>query len=114
MRSFIVLAALSGLWSEAALAQDVGDPDAGYEVATQICAACHAILPGEGRSPNPPPLPFEAGAPLPFEDIANTPGVTSTALFAWMGTSHPSMPNFVLEHDELRNIVAYILSLKRD
>ena len=52
--------------------------------------------------------------PLPFEDIANTPGITETALFAWMTTSHPTMPNIVLEKKELTDVVSYILSLKGD
>jgi hypothetical protein len=47
-----------------------------------------------------------------FDDVADTPGMTATALFAWMRTSHPTMPNIILEPDDLRNVVAYILSLK--
>jgi hypothetical protein len=29
-----------------------------------------------------------------------------------MQSTHPTMPNIILEDDELRNVVAYILSLK--
>ena len=83
---------------------DVGDPEAGFAVASDICAACHAIRPDEEVSP-------VAQAPR-FVDVANTPGVSAMALFAWMTTSHPTMPNIVLEHEELRNVVAYVLSLK--
>jgi hypothetical protein len=50
--------------------------------------------------------------PLPFEDIANTLGIIELALFAWMTSSHPTMPDIILEADELRDVVAYILNLK--
>jgi mono/diheme cytochrome c family protein len=88
--------------------------EAGQTLAVQVCSRCHAVLRGEGVTPNPEPLPFnEVGRPLPFEDIANTPGVTEMALYAWLTSSHPTMPDIVLTKDELRNAVAYILSLKR-
>jgi mono/diheme cytochrome c family protein len=93
------------------LAQEVGNPIAGLEVAVQVCAPCHDILPGQGRMQDPGPLPFDFLEPLPFEDIARTPGVTATALYAWMQSPHPTMPNIILEEEELNNIVAYILSL---
>jgi mono/diheme cytochrome c family protein len=98
-----------------AFSQDsVGNPEAGQVVAVEVCSQCHAVLQGEGVDPHPDPLPFEELKPLPFEDIANTPGVTEMMLYAWMTSSHPTMPDIVLESDELRNIAAYILSLKRD
>ena len=49
------------------------------------------------------------GDPLPFEDIANTPGITEMALHAWMTSTHPTMPDIMLEAEELRGVVAYIL-----
>jgi mono/diheme cytochrome c family protein len=93
-------------------AQEVADRDAGRRVAVEVCSPCHAVLPGEGVDPNPDPLPFEELVPLPFEDIANTPGATEMMLYAWMTTTHPTMPDVVLEHEELRDVVAYILSLR--
>jgi hypothetical protein len=69
---------------------------------------------GEGVDPKPDPLPFEKLEALPFEDIANTPGVTAMVLFSWLTSSHPTMPNIVLKEEDLRNVTAYILSLKRD
>src|SRR4029077_20371507 len=44
--------------------------------------------------------------------IANTKGVTRTALFAMLQTSHKEMPNLVIKGDDAQNIIAYILSLK--
>jgi mono/diheme cytochrome c family protein len=112
LRLFPLLGAL-WVWSfTPAGAQQVGDPEAGLSVATEVCAECHEVMPMDGVSPDLPPLPFEEGQPLAFEEIANTPGVTPMALFAWMQSPHPTMPNIILEEDELRNVVAYILSLK--
>jgi hypothetical protein len=34
------------------------------------------------------------------------------ALSVWLQSSHPTMPNIVLSQDEIRNVVAYIHSLK--
>ena len=63
-------------------------------------------------------LPNEEFSPLPeaptFQSVADTPGMTELALSVWLQSSHPTMPNIVLEQDDLRNVVAYIRSLKKD
>ena len=43
---------------------------------------------------------------------ANTPGMTITALTVWSRTSHPAMPNFVIDPKDMDDLIAYILSLK--
>jgi len=111
MRAFLFTTALSLTPWATALAQE-GDAEAGQALAVEVCASCHAVLPGEGVDPDPDPLPFQKLVPLPFEDIANTPGVTETVLTVWLTTSHPTMPDIVLADDERRNVIAYILSLK--
>lgn len=101
--SFAMALALStSAWAE----QDIGDAEAGFQIAAEACAFCHAVLPEEAESPLP-------RAPR-FEDIANTPGMTSRALVVWMRTSHPfrTMPHIVLERDELDDVIAYIRSLQ--
>ena len=95
-----------------AMAQPSGDPQAGQAFAEQVCAECHAVLPGQGVLTDPDPLPFEDAGALAFEDIANTPGVTEMALSAWMVSDHPTMPNILLEDNQLRDLISYILSLK--
>ena len=98
---------MSTLWPRA-LKRVRPSPYRSARVATPCCVE-------KGVTPNPEPLPFsEVGRPLPFEDVANTPGVTEMALYAWLTTSHPTMPDIVLDKDELRDVVAYILSLKKD
>jgi mono/diheme cytochrome c family protein len=83
--------------------QQTGDPAAGAAYAEKICAQCHSI---KGAEPSPEPT-----AP-PFKVVANTPGMTATALTVWLSTSHPTMPNIVLEPQELDNVIAFILTLK--
>jgi len=99
----LVASAMLGLSGSAAGAQDA-DTAAGKAYAEKICAACHAVLPGEEMSPL-----MEAP---PFQEVADTPGMTEMAIAVWLQTSHPTMPNIMLEQDDLRNVVAYIRSLK--
>ncbi len=111
MRILIVVQALLFWPFTNAFAQDT---EVGRAIAVETCSRCHAVLRGQGVDPDPNPLPFtEIGKPLPFEDIANTPGITATALYAWLTSSHPTMPNIVIEDDELKSLVAYIMSLRR-
>ena len=84
-------------------AQDA-DVAAGKTYAEEVCSACHAVLPGEEVSPI-----LEATA---FQEVANTPGMTELALSVWLQSSHPTMPNIVLEQDDMRNVIAYIRSLE--
>jgi mono/diheme cytochrome c family protein len=86
-----------------ALAQDVGRPQAGRIIAQNNCAQCHAVQKGESRSPN-------NNAPA-FDTIAAVPGMTAIALTVALRTPHRTMPNIVLQDDETRDIIAYILSL---
>ena len=114
MRALVLASALCLPISLAVLAQEVGDPEAGLAVASEVCAACHVVSPDHPRSPDLQALPFEALQPLPFIDIANTPGVTEMVLYAWMASSHPTMPNIVLGAEELNDVIAYIISLKEE
>jgi mono/diheme cytochrome c family protein len=85
-------------------AQDA-DIAAGEAYAERVCAACHAVLANENMSPLPQ-------APT-FQSVADTPGMTELALTVFLQSSHPTMPNIVLQPDEMRNVVAYIRSLER-
>ena len=49
-----------------------------------------------------------------FKTIANTPGMTGTALAVWLRTPHKSMPNLIIEAEDRNNVIAYILSLGDD
>jgi len=84
-------------------AQDVGDPVAGRALAQQVCAACHAVLPGDTLRPN-------ADAPS-FQSIAQVSGVTALRLKVALQTVHDKMPDLVLSARETGDVAAYILSL---
>ena len=77
---------------------------AGRQLADTQCAQCHGVD-RKAQSTNP-------AAPA-FEDIANVPGMTATALTVALRTSHQSMPNIIVQGRDAENIIAYILSLKR-
>ena len=85
-------------------AQDVSERLKGATLVQQICAECHAVQAGQPRSPN--------GQAPTFETVAKTPGMTAIALTAILRTSHRTMPNIVLADDDLRNVIAYIMTLR--
>ncbi len=99
------MAAIAGLLLAAGTsnAQD-GRPLPGLAVAQRLCAECHAILKDQVRSPHP-------DAPR-FEDIAAVPGMTALALSVALRTSHDTMPNLIIPADEMRDVIAYILTLR--
>jgi hypothetical protein len=73
--------------------------------ADTACASCHAVAPGQTRSPNPE-------APT-FEMIANVPGMTLMALSVVLHTSHKTMPNLIIESGRIEDLSAYLHTLKR-
>lgn len=83
---------------------DMGDKAKGLAYAKRICAECHNVLATNAPSPNPK-------APS-FRKVAETPGMTVTALTVWSRTTHATMPNIVIAPADMDNLIAYILSLK--
>jgi len=106
MKQAMVLAAVVMFASASAASAQEADVEAGAAYAEQVCAACHAVLANEQISPLPE-------APT-FQSVADTPGMTELALTVWLQSSHPTMPNIILKQDDLRNVVAYIRSLKKE
>lgn len=98
---FSLAIAVSGA-AGAFAAENVGDPQAGFEYARNVCSGCHGI------SAESSPLP-EATR---FREVADRPGMTGTALRVWMETYHPTMPNIIVDKPDMLNVIAYILSLK--
>jgi mono/diheme cytochrome c family protein len=88
-----------------AVSQQIGDAAKGLQYASEVCSECHAVRLEQLASPLPQ-------APR-FEDIASAPGMTTIALTAWFQTSHPTMPNIAVKDSEMRNVIQYILSLKK-
>jgi mono/diheme cytochrome c family protein len=82
-----------------------GDAAHGRELAERLCTNCHVVK-------SEPTGPVRADVPG-FPSIANRPGVTAQGLAGAIIIPHPAMPGVQLTVQELRDIVAYILSLKR-
>lgn len=104
MQARILLLTCTAILASPAAAQEIGEAVQGRTHVEQVCAECHAVLPGDTDSPDPKATPLEV--------VAKTPGMTATALFVHLQTSHPTMPNFIIDPEDSRNIVAYVLSLK--
>jgi mono/diheme cytochrome c family protein len=91
------------LGNQPTYAQDTIEARQGRAFAQSTCAVCHGIVLG---APSP-----VAGAPN-FHTIAATPGMSPLALRVMLETPHRSMPNLQLSADELRDVTAYIMSLR--
>ena len=85
-------------------AQEGGEARRGLEVARANCSTCHAISRNEQPSPNP-------SAP-PFQNIADTPGITAIALNHLLHSAHKTMPLIILPPEDQWHLIAYVLSLR--
>jgi mono/diheme cytochrome c family protein len=79
-RAVAIVVALAGI-AFSAKAQD-GDIAAGHAFAREACKACHMVEAEEGSSR------MIVIGPA-FRDIANTPGMTATAIRVFLTSSHP-------------------------
>ena len=78
----------------------------GLVYAEKACSACHAVVSGQTRSPDPKAPTFEA--------IANTPGMTTMALNVWLHSSlHRDMPYVRVEPDQLESLAEHLFSLRK-
>ena len=80
------------------------DVAAGHAFARKACNACHAV--------EAEPVPRRIVIGPAFRDVANTSGMTATAIRVFLTTSHPKMPNLILTPEETEDVIAYILSLR--
>ena len=92
-----------------ALAQDgkkpfKPNPARGYETATKLCTGCHIIDNGQTGTAQP-------GVPS-FLYMANKSGQSSDKLASFMIHPFPPMVDAHLTTHEIKDISAYILSLK--
>ena len=102
---FAMLFAATAVAVGAASAQELGDPARGLAYAEAICTECHAVAAGEPQSPLP-----EAPA---FQAIAEEPSATELSLIVFLRTPHATMPNLIVDTADARDLIAYILSLRR-
>ena len=78
--------------------------ESGRRLAISWCGGCHFVE----------PAPDAKGWLADFAAIAKVPSTTALSLKVFLRTSHKNMPNFILQPEETDDIVAYILSLKRN
>lgn len=100
------IAAVAGVVTPAVGDDIPGDVAAGQALASKECSRCHAI---GGREQ----MLQHYNAPS-FDDVAAKPQTTAISLRAFLQSSHPTMPDFVLSEAERDNVIAYILSLRRE
>ena len=102
--SALLLAAASALAQPGVQAPtETKETRQGRALAVRVCSICHGIRLGQAS--------VAAGAPN-FYTVAMTPGMTALALRVALQRPHHSMPDLALTNDELRNVTAYILSLR--
>jgi cytochrome c len=104
VKRMAALAAALVVTSAGVRAQE-SDVAAGHAFARNACQPCHAVE-AEQRTPRRIVI-----GPA-FRDVANTSGMTATAIRVFLRTSHPKMPNLILTPEETEDVVAYILSLR--
>ena len=88
-----------------ATAQVIGDAAAGHDLAQTWCSTCHVIDPAPRHA-------SDMAAPS-FAAIAAMPSTTPMALSVFLQTPHAAIPDLHLSRDEIDDLTAYILSLRR-
>jgi mono/diheme cytochrome c family protein len=102
--SGLVLALPTGSFSHLA-AEEIGDASAGRNLAETWCSSCHVVAQSQQGSTS-------TGAPT-FAAVAQMKSTTPLSLRAFLLTPHARMPDLHLTRDEIDNLAAYILSLRR-
>ena len=92
--------------STGAKAQEIGDTVEGHKLAETWCRSCHVIDIAQQQG-------VSNGAPT-FPAIAHMKSTTMLSLHAFLLTPHNRMPDLHLSRDDIDNISAYILSLRRN
>ena len=103
----VLIGVLSGLALTLAnaRAEPPGDPARGHDLVRQSCGACH-LVDLKQRGPVPDGIPS-------FMALAARPGETEDDLLgSLINPPHPQMPSMPLDQQQMRNVVAYILSLR--
>jgi mono/diheme cytochrome c family protein len=77
----------------------------GQEVAERVCSGCHAIDGSKGATVQGTDVPS-------FRVIAARPNQARERLETYIMVPHRPMPAIPLELSEIRDVVAYILSLR--
>jgi cytochrome c len=83
----------------------LGDAKQGQDLSQRLCSGCHSVSPGSAAT-------VSTDVPT-FAAIASRPDITAERLAGRIIAPHPPMPNVQLTVAEMRDIIAYILSLRQ-
>lgn len=75
----------------------------GQAIAAAMCNVCHVIDTSAGSGPPQTTAPD-------FSAIASTRGMSEAVLRSFLTGPHPTMPQMRLSEDQLRDVIAYIMS----
>jgi mono/diheme cytochrome c family protein len=89
-----------------ARAGDDEDVAKGRELALTLCAQCH-LNQGQGEKEGPMGVPG-------FAAVANRPGQTFGGIVRWLKAVPPMMPDHHLTLDEIDQLAAFIMSLRKE
>jgi len=78
----------------------------GERIAKTWCAGCHRVETEAPRAGGSDAVPS-------FSSIAQMGGITQTSLEVFLSTPHARMPDYSLTRDEIRDVSAYILTLRK-
>ncbi len=101
MRLAVGVLALIGVF--AATGDARADASRGLALAERWCSQCHGMRPDQASPMSKAPT---------FSEVAAEPSATEPSLRVFLRTPHPSMPNFILQQDDIDDLVSYILSMK--
>jgi mono/diheme cytochrome c family protein len=104
-RTVILLALVALSETANCMAQDAADADAGHQLARQWCAGCHIVDADQKRG-------SATGVP-PFKAVASMPSTTFLSLNMFLQTPHDRMPDFKLSREQIADVSAFIISLKK-
>ena len=107
---FVSLLPIAAESADAKKLADLGDADAGHDLAERACTGCHVV------SADQPFAPLLNGAPH-FREIANRPDVTAASLRRTIAAlplvpRKGRMANPHLTDDQLADVAAYIMTLR--
>jgi mono/diheme cytochrome c family protein len=80
-----------------------GDATRGRAIAERWCASCHLVGPGQSQAASDPPS---------FASIAQRNPSEIDALAGFLADPHPPMPKLSLSREEIRDLLAYIATLR--
>lgn len=102
----LLLSAGGWAFSTSAWSDDTANADAGRELASKLCARCHAVG-ASGGSPLATAPPFRTfAAKWPLENLEE-------ALAEGIVVGHKDMPEFELEPAQISNFLAYLRSVQK-